>query len=587
MSVSKRWFCLLGALGLIMSQIANAQKAVSPDPYANETKAQKDLRMKWWREARFGMFIHWGVYSVPAGVYHGKEIGGIGEWIMNSAKIPTAEYQAYAKEFNPVKYNADEWVKTAKEAGMKYIVITSKHHDGFAMFDSKASKWNIVKATPYKHDPLKDLAAACQKYGLRLGFYYSQAQDWNNPGGAAAGGQWDPAQKGSMDDYIKNVAVPQVKEILSNYGKISVLWWDNSVDMTPERAAPLIEALKLQPGIIHNNRLGGGFNGDSETPEQFIPATGFGNRDWETCMTLNDTWGFKTNDHNWKSTESLIRNLVDIASKGGNYLLNVGPTSEGLMPAPSVERLKQVGTWMKVNGSAIYATQASPFKSLPWGRCTRKVIGGDTTLFLHVFNWPTDGKLLIPGLNNPAKSARLLIKAGALKTDKKDKGLVIEVPVTAPDPISSTVVLTIAGTDMDINVPLLQQNADGSLALKAIDAVTHGDQLKYESGGDHDNLGYWMTSSDWADWQFEIKTPGKFTVSAEIASQGAPSFTIKVGMNELKASAPNTGSYTEYKTVDIGEVEFSAAGKTSLAIHAVDDGWAPINIRIIKLTPVK
>ena len=317
-----------------------------PDPYADETPAQRDARMKWWREARFGMFIHWGVYSVPAGVYHDKEIGGIGEWIMNSAKIPVSEYRQFAPRFNPVKYNADDWVRAAKDAGMKYIVITAKHHDGFAMFDSKASDWNIMKASPFGRDPLKELAAACKKHGLKLGFYYSQAQDWNNPGGAAIGGRWDKAQEGDMTDYIRNVAAPQVRELLTHYGPISVLWWDTPEGMTRERADLLLPLLRLQPGIIHNNRLGGNYPGDTETPEQFVPATGYKGRDWETCMTMNDTWGFKLHDDQWKSTETVIRNLVDIASKGGNYLLNVGPTSEGLIPGPSLDRLKAVGEWM-------------------------------------------------------------------------------------------------------------------------------------------------------------------------------------------------------------------------------------------------
>jgi len=424
--------------------------AVSPDPYAHETTAERDARMGWWRDARFGMFIHWGVYSVPAGTYDGQAIPGIGEWIMHEGKIPMARYQAYAKQFNPVKFNADEWVSLAQEAGMRYIVITSKHHDGFAMFDSKVSPWNIVQATPYAHDPLQDLAAACRKHGLKLGFYYSQAQDWNN-GGASAGGKWDPAQQHDMDDYIDHVAVPQVKEILSNYGEFpAVLWWDTPVDMSRERAAKLIELLKLKPGIIHNNRLGGGFSGDTETPEQEIPATGFGNRDWETCMTINDTWGFKSDDQNWKSTQVLIRNLVDIASKGGNYLLNVGPTSEGLIPGPSVDRLKQVGQWMKVNGPAIYGTTASPFKHVAWGRCTKKLdspAAGQTTLYLHVFNWPADGQLLLPGLSNEVQSASLLSDAthAPLAHEQTAAGLKLTVPAAAPDPISSTIVLEIKG----------------------------------------------------------------------------------------------------------------------------------------------
>ena len=298
--------------------ISNAQEK-SPDKV--ESKEQRDKRMDWWREAKFGLFIHWGVYSVPAGFYHNKPVAGIGEWIMNRGKIPMAEYQQFAKEYNPIKYNPDNWVKAAKEAGMKYIVITAKHHDGFANFATKASPWNIVDATPYGKDILKPLAEACRKYGIKLGFYYSQAQDWNN-GGVEAGGTWDKAQEHDMDDYINKVAVPQVKEICSNYGEFpSVIWWDTPRDMNYDRAKKLYDAVEqLRPDIIQNNRLGGGYKGDTETPEQFIPPQGFPGRDWETCMTMNNTWGFKRDDNNWKSTETLIRNLCDIASKGGNYL---------------------------------------------------------------------------------------------------------------------------------------------------------------------------------------------------------------------------------------------------------------------------
>ena len=288
-------------------------------------------RMQWWEDAKFGMFIHWGVYSVPAGIYNGKDIPG-GEWIMNNAKIPVAEYKKYASEFNPVNYDPEAWVKMAKDAGMKYIVITSKHHDGFALFDSKVTEWDVVDATPYGKDLLRPLVKACKKEGIRLGFYYSQAQDWNHPGGAAYGGHWDPAQDGSMDEYLDRIAVPQVKEILSNYGDIDILWWDTSVGMTKERAEKFLPILKEHPRLITNNRLGGGIKGDTETPENFIPPTGFPDRHWEVCMTMNDTWGYKSNDHNWKSGKDLILKLSDIASKGGNLLLNVGPTSKGEIP---------------------------------------------------------------------------------------------------------------------------------------------------------------------------------------------------------------------------------------------------------------
>jgi alpha-L-fucosidase len=426
-----------------------------------ETPAQRDHRMEWWREAKFGMFIHWGVYSVPAGYYHDKPVPGIGEWIMNKGKIPMAEYQQFAKQFNPVKFNADDWVKTARDAGMKYIVITSKHHDGFAMFDSKASDWNIVKASPYGRDPLLDLAAACRKYGLKLGFYYSQAQDWNN-GGSAAGGKWDPAQKHSMDDYIDNTAVPQVKEILTRYGEFpAVIWWDTPIDMNAERAGKILRTVaQYKPGVIMNNRLGGGFKGDTETPEQFIPPQGYPGRDWETCMTMNDTWGFKRDDNHWKSPETLIHNLCDIASKGGNYLLNVGPTSEGLIPQPSIERLAEVGKWMKTNHEAIYGTGPTPFGAeagkftgekdsrgrpkfaAEWNwRCTTK----PGKLFIHIFNWPASGTFELPGLQSPVKKAFLLADPDRknLAFSQTATGVAVTLPKDAPDPVASVLVVEI------------------------------------------------------------------------------------------------------------------------------------------------
>ena len=562
-----------------------AAEGDSPDPYAKETKEQRDARMHWWREARFGLFIHWGVYAVPAGTYHDKRVGGIGEWIMFNGKIPVAEYRQFAREFNPVKYNADEWVSLAKEAGMKYIVITSKHHDGFALFDSKASDWNVVKATPYGKDLLKPLAEACSRQGLKLGFYYSQAQDWNNPGGGVCGQHWDPAQNGSMDDYIDKVAVPQVREILSNYGPLGVLWWDTPCGMNKARADKLIALLKLQPGLIHNNRLGT-YRGDSETPEQFVPATGYPGRDWETCMTMNDTWGYKSYDQNWKPVEMLIRNLVDIASKGGNYLLNVGPTAEGLIPAPSVERLRAVGRWMKVNSEAIYATTASPFKRLPWGRCTTKLAGDSSTLFLHVFNWPTNGTLTVPGLNNEVTEAHLLADSSRKIAAAKAEGSVtLTVPTQAPDPICSVIVCRIKGAP-EVTATLLTQNANGSLQLPAAEAITHGDTVKYESGNGKDNIGYWLNPKDWVEWQFKMLQPGKFTLTADIAAQGSGSFEVIVGDQKLKATAPNTGSYTAFKKVELGTLAISANGKVSLEVRPIAQGWQPMNLKSLRLQPV-
>jgi alpha-L-fucosidase len=443
--ISRMLIACLMLMSIAGARVARSEPSV--DPYAAETKAERDARMQWWREARFGMFIHWGVYSVPAGTYDGRRIDGIGEWIMFNGKVPVARYREYAKQFNPAKYDPEQWVRLAKDAGMKYIVITSKHHDGFALFDSQASDWNVVKATPHGRDLLKPLAEACRKHGMKLGFYYSQAQDWNNKGGGVCGEHWDKAQDGDMDEYLRRVAVPQVREILSNYGPVSMLWWDTPCGMTRERAERLLPLLKLQPGIVHNNRLGGGYTGDTDTPEQEIPATGIAGRDWETCMTMNDTWGFKSYDANWKSVDTLLRNLVDIASKGGNYLLNVGPTSEGLIPEPSVERLQAIGRWMLTNGEAIHGTIASPFQTLPWGRCTRKALEGGTRLYFHVFDWPKDGRLAVAGLFNQPRRAYLLHDASqaALPVNRAEDALVISVPAQPPEAPVSVVALEIEG----------------------------------------------------------------------------------------------------------------------------------------------
>lgn len=454
---------LLFAILILVSAMGYSQTKV-------KKLSDKD-RMEWWHEARFGMFIHWGVYAQFAGVYNGHEQArGGAEWIMNRCKIPVAEYQAKAKEFNPLNYDPDAWVKMAKDAGMKYIVITSKHHDGFALFESEASKWNVVDSTPYGKDLLKPLAEACKKYGIKLGFYYSQAQDWVNPGGSAARkvmnegwenpdsakidqytkehkGHWDPAQTtATFDEYIDRVAVPQVREILSNYGEISVLWWDTPTNMTDEAALKLQKMLELQPNIITNDRLKRpNFPGDTKTPEQKIPdqaeLTG---QNWETCMTMNGSWGWR-DDNKWKPTETLIRNLVDITSKGGNYLLNVGPKPDGTFPDESIERLKKVGQWMDVNGEAIYGTQASPFGMLPWGRCTYKEVNGKTNLYLTVFDWPKDGILTVPGLKNKVVSAKLMATGASLKTSSVSNNMNISLPATAPNAIASVIKLEVKG----------------------------------------------------------------------------------------------------------------------------------------------
>ena len=427
-----------------------------------ETPAQRDARMRWWREAKFGLFIHWGVYAVPAGKY--GENNSYGEWIMHSAKIPVAEYRQFARQFNPVKYDPAAWVRIAKDAGMRYIVITSKHHDGLALFPSAVTEWDIADATPYKKDLLAPLVEAAHRDGLKIGFYYSQAQDWNNRGGTKArydeGDGWDIAHKGDFDDYLRNLSVPQVREILTRY-PIDILWWDTPTWMNPKRTAPLAALTALRPGLVTNNRLGAGYGGDTATPEQFVPITGY-KGDWETCMTMNGHWGYNAADHNWKSAPDLIHKLADICAKGGNFLLNVGPTAEGEFPPACVERLAEMGRWLRANGDAIYGTSAGPFTHLSWGVATRK----DNQLYLHVFDWPTDGKLRVPLLSKVNSATLLTDTSQKLPLQREASRWIVTVPPTAPDPVDSVVILELVGEPVVTPLPSTGASATASAAMK-------------------------------------------------------------------------------------------------------------------------
>jgi alpha-L-fucosidase len=586
---------LAGGLFLLTAYTAFGQK--SDSALAN----QQDSRMDWWRKARFGMFIHWGVYAVPAGRYHGKTVTGFyegktvpsaGEWIMHDARIPRAEYQQFAKSFNPVDFDADAWVSMAKAAGMKYIVITSKHHDGFALFDSKASDWNVVKATPYGKDIIKQLAEACRKQHMKLGLYYSQANDWNNPGGAAYGGHWDSSQNGSMDDYLRNVAEPQVGEILQNYGEIAELWWDVPSEMTRERAERFLPLLKVQPGIITNDRLGGGFRGDLETPEQFIPATGIPGRDWETCMTMNDTWGFKLDDHHWKSSATLIRNLVDIASKGGNYLLNVGPQADGNFPPPIIERLQAIGKWMNTNGEAIYGTSPGPFRKLDWGRSTRKLNDdGTTSLYLEVFHWPKDGNLKIPGLRNKVISARMLADATSLAAKPTDAGQEIHLPAKAPDTVATVIRLLLEGP-LRVDPYTTDASPGGRFSLSADMVDIHNRDATTEEialeGSDDEKLhiGFWSDPQNWVSWTIRVKTAGTFSVRATVGSPTATdTIRIQIANEHLYAQIRKTGGFHQFREIELGKIKIDHPCIYEVSLRSAADKWEPFNLQEITLTP--
>lgn len=472
------YLLLLLAAAFLPIVRARAEEA-SPNPPAaeiKETPEQRDARMAWWREARFGMFVHWGLYSGLAGTWDGKAVGTSGgmEWIENYVKADTDTYaKAALPKFQPKPDFARQWARVAKDAGCRYVVFTSKHHEGFGLHASKAGDYNA--GAKIGRDLVKEIVDACRAEGLRVGFYHSVI-DWHHDQYAYQLSQQlphpligKPYPNGQRDhakyvDYLH----AQVRELVSNYGPVDILWWDySSQDFQGQEAWRAFDLMRMvrekQPAIIMNNRLfrnreagwasmgTEGFipqldskYGDFITPEQHIPATGMPGVDWETCMTMNTTWGFSEHDHAWKSDETLIRNLVDIASKGGNYLLNIGPKGDGSVPDESVKAMSAIGQWMKTNGDSIYGTTASPFKSLDWGRCTRaKLPDGRTRLFLHVFDWPKDGKLIVPGLTAVPERATLLGRNVALESVPANGQLAISVPADAPDKIDTVIVLDV------------------------------------------------------------------------------------------------------------------------------------------------
>jgi alpha-L-fucosidase len=418
-----------------------------------ETKAAKDSRMQWWREARFGLFIHWGLYAIPEGEWNGQK--WYAEWIRRQAKIPAKTYDAFVDQFNPESFDADAWVSAAKAAGMKYIVITSKHHDGFCLWPSAYTRYD-VDSTPFKRDILGELAAACKAQGIQFCLYYS-IMDWHHPHYPPHRWEQDRSEYFvDMDAYTADMK-GQLRELLDRYDP-AVLWFDGEWEApwTHDRGKDLYDYLRiLKPNLIINNRVDKGrrppkvassgltkegeFRGDFGTPEQEIPHTGVPGIDWESCMTMNQHWGWNKTDNNWKSGTVLIRQLIDIASKGGNYLLNIGPKPDGTFPKQSLDRLSILGQWLTVNGEAIYGSVASPHGLPEWGRFTQ----GTGKLYAHVFDWPNDGQLELAIGDLKVSKIYFLndAKQKRLKSKVRSGKRIVEIPTEAPDAYASVLVI--------------------------------------------------------------------------------------------------------------------------------------------------
>lgn len=567
-----------------------AAAVILNSPATFETPEAKNKRMAWWREARFGMFIHWGLYAQAAGTWDGKKYGGGVEWIMNFAKVPVKDYEPLLKQFNPVKFDAKEWVSIAKNAGMKYIVITSKHHDGFALWDSKVSDYDIM-ATPYKKDILKALAEECRKQGMKLGFYHS-IMDWHHPDYGLRR-PWDPRPEAGKPDMDKYVAYMkgQLKELLTNYGDVATVWFDGEWEepWNHERGMDLYKyVMALQPKTIVNNRVDKGRSGmagmtqgdhagDYGTPEQEIPGKGIPGVDWESCMTMNGTWGYSAHDLNWKSSETLIKNLVDIASKGGNYLLNVGPTGEGLIPDASVERLRDMGAWLKVNGRAIYKTTASPF-----ARSAYKWTQSKGVLYCHVLVW-NPGSIQLPGIRTRIESISLLTPTGEKKLEFTQNADTVTtlLPSSAPTQVGGVLALKYKGT-LDVTQTAIRSGSDGTYTLNPSNGDVNGSNLRQEESW----FGFWTNNNDKIVWDIELPAGVSYDVVVEYACEPGNGGVLNISIDSasMNTKIESTGSWRTFTKVKSGMIALPK-GKYRLIASAKEMNQALCNLKSIRLVP--
>jgi hypothetical protein len=587
---------LLAALLTSSTHAVEPARAPSRDELV-PTAAEREARLGWWREARFGMFVHWGVYSDLSGTWKGRKYGGYGEHIQRMAKIPIPVYhKEVAGKFNPTEFNADEWIKLAKEAGMGYFVITAKHHDGFAMYDSKVSDATIVKATPFARDPMKDLKAACRKHGIKFGFYYSHAFDWGEENGP--GNDWDFQNPGGdrllhganwwekfpeflpkVRKYVDEKSIPQIQELIANYDP-DMIWFDTPHKLPPEENQRILAAVrKAKPSLVVNSRLIGGcgdYQSTCDRPAEFPPQSG----DWEGVPTTNESYGYNANDHSHKSVTHFIRLLAKSAARGGNQLMNIGPMGNGKIDGADVAILKGIGTWWKVNGESIRGTTRTPLAVQAWGESTRK----GNRLHLHVFDWPADGKLIVGGLKTDVIKCYLLSSPDkAVSISRTGLDLTITVPETAPDSADSVVVLECAGEPQADATRLLSKRVPVD-TLRAYDGARKG-RLLYGPGKKTDDVVQNWTNPECAVvWPVRLNETATFEVAinydAPAAIKQAKLAEGDAGKESIHARKGAAGTYGVMVNGQefIKPVRQGSAVKETLGIVKLEPGSYEIRV---------
>lgn len=616
-------FVLAPALAMSLPTLASAdtrdESHTASDPSAAYDKSgpqmqwwrdsmeSRDDRLEWWRDARFGCFIHWGAYSPFGGVWEGEAMPGYAEHLMRHFKLDNETYEReVVAKFNPTAFDADAWVRTIKDAGMRYIVITAKHHDGFAIWDSAVTDYDIVDATSFDRDPIAELKAACDRHGLKLGFYYSHAQDWHHPQGTRAAWQFDypasrrplwwrvPENRWHIDNvqhYFDDKALPQIGELVEKYDP-AIMWFDTAFWAPPEVTIRALEAARKQkPDLIVNSRVvtgGRGNYGDYEStadkPAEFYPVRG----DWEAIPTTNESYGWHARDESHKPAAHFIGLLVKSAARGGNLLMNLGPRGDGRIDPADLAILRSIGGWTAVNGESIYGSRRTTLPVHAWGLSTRK---GNHTLYLHVFDWPADGQLVVGGLRSEIQTAELLARPGTrLAAQRLDEATWrIDVPADMPTPPVGVVKLAVDDV-ADTTAARLIQPKHGTTVLHVFDSELTGKHLKFGKGhADDDYVENWTSLDDHVSWRVRLREPTVFVATAEItcpAGQTGGAFTVSLGDQRLEVEVPE-GSPRGSFVIDLGRLKL-AAGESELRITPVriQKGRELMRLHEIRLKPV-
>ena len=575
----------------VIPSIAHAQESMDKlwGDRVIKLRAESAERGQLFDEGNYAMFIHWGLYSLLGNEVDGKTYYGIGEWIMNPrmAGIPVEKYKQLAGEFNPTNFDAREIAHIAKDAGMKYIVITAKHHDGFAMYDSKACDFNIVDATPWKKDPMKELAVACREAGLGFGFYYSHNQDWTFPGGNGGPKTDEEGSPATFDDYFEKKCLPQVNEITTEYGPIELVWFDTPGEIPKHYVERLVDLVhKNQPRALVSGRAGHGLGdyqtlGDMEVPHENIEGM------WESVDTTNDSWAYAWYDEYWKSPKEILKRLIACVGRGGTYMLNIGPRGDGSAPERAVKTLTLSGQWIQRYPQVVYNTDASPWKhALPWGDVTRK----DNTLFLCVFDWPTSGKLYLPNLKTNLESVRLLggAQEGSLKWSKEADWTVISVPPNAPERLVSVIQVNL-DSEPDVD-PVWALDPDFPTELLAEFAEV--DNAKKDAKRWMEKFGEWkrivhahgFEHGGSASWEIDVHEPGDYNISLTYAGTGRLVWSVAVDGGETIQNQQNSSH--NYQSFPIGWLSFPNRGRHTVSVQCIDGDINSASLKSIRFEPM-